>query len=52
MNYLHSEPARGVPRPGTARRSTGVDGPYPAVMAILDRKQRMSWIRQRSPCFP
>jgi len=21
-------------------------------MAILDRKQRMSWIRQRSPCFP
>jgi hypothetical protein len=52
MNYLHSEPARGVPRPGTARRSTGVGAPCPAVMAILDRKQRMSQIRQRSSCFP
>jgi len=45
MNYLHYQPARGVPRPGTARRSTGVDGLFPAVMAILDRKQRRSRIR-------
>jgi hypothetical protein len=52
MNYLHSELVRGVPRPGTARRSTDVDGPYPAVAAILARKQRRSRIRQRSPCFP
>jgi hypothetical protein len=52
MNYLHSEPARGVQRPGTARHSTGVDALCAAVMAILDRKQRRSRIRQRSPCFP
>ena len=40
MNYLHYELARGVPRPGTARRSTGADGLFPAEMAILGRKQR------------
>jgi hypothetical protein len=45
MNYLHYELARGVPRPGTARRSTGADGPFPAEMAILDRKPRMTQSR-------
>jgi hypothetical protein len=42
MNYLRYELARGVPRPGTAHRSTDADGPYPAEMAILGRKPRMT----------
>jgi hypothetical protein len=42
MNYLHCALARGGPRPGTARRSTGVDDLCPAEMAILGRKPRMT----------
>jgi len=45
MNYLQYEPARGVPRPGSARRSTGADGLFPAETAILDRKPRMTQSR-------
>jgi len=45
MNYLHYELARGVPRPGTAHRSTGADGLFPAEMAILGRKPRMTQSR-------
>jgi hypothetical protein len=45
MNYLHHELALGGQRRGSARRSTGADGLFPAVTAILDRKQRRSRIR-------
>jgi hypothetical protein len=45
MNYLHYELARDVPRPGTARRNTCVDGLYPAETAILDRRKHTPEIR-------